>query len=123
MPHIKPLSRALELATYASERTVAFRLVGRGAVDASTAEVHVPLSIAYRIFYLGRAFDGQAIKSIEPRGSTSVDYVKLQVLISELELVGQAVRDPVSQHYLGLLLPLLASSRAHTTSPLNLIAP
>jgi len=112
MPHIKPMSKVLELDTYAGEKTVLFKLVDLGDSSGPT-EVRIPISIAYRLYYLGRAFDGQKIKMIKPEASTSVDFVQLQTLMSELAVVDQTVIDPVSKHYLGLLLPMLASSRRH----------
>jgi hypothetical protein len=124
MPRIRPLTKALELATYAGERPVSFRLLGRGELDATTPEVLVPISIAWRLYYLARAFDCQTVKYIDPRGGASqLDYVGLQLLISEFEFVAQVTSDPVSRHYLGMLLPLLTSAREHTGSRLHVVAP
>jgi hypothetical protein len=123
MPHIQPLNDALSLDTYADQKTVSFTIIERRTSgQAAKAEVQIPLSIAYRLFFLGRAFDCQAIKFIEPRGSTQIDFIRLQVLISELELIARAVSDPVSQHYLKLLLPLLKGSCGDTACCLNVVA-
>jgi hypothetical protein len=121
MPQTKPLSTALELQTYLGERTVAFTLVGTPTDVEMPTTVHVPISIAFRLHYLGRAFDGQVVKLIKPAGMTRVDYIQLQRLIEELELVAETTKDPVSQHYLSQLLPLLSISRKYPTSSLNVI--
>ena len=124
MPYIQPLSKALALETYADQKTVKFRLLGsRPTERAAPSEVLIPVAIVYRLYYLGRAFDGQVIKLIEPHGATQIDYVRLQTFISELELVAKAVSDPVSLHYLNLLLPLLIKSRGNTECCLNVVAP
>jgi hypothetical protein len=121
MPRIKPLRSALELETYADERTVLFKLVGAPTDAAIVTEVHVPLSIAFRLYYLGRAFDGQVVKLIKPNAMVRIDYTQLQLLKDELEFVAETTIDPVSKHYLALLLPMVAASTKYPSCALNVI--
>lgn len=119
MAHTKPLSRALDLRTYAGERMVCFKLVGMAADIEGPTEVLIPYSIAFRLHYMGRAFDGQVVKAIRPGGMTRIDFTQLQVLSSELQLVAKTTTDPVSQHYLAPLLSLLAVSAKHPSCALT----
>jgi hypothetical protein len=83
---------------------------------ASRDEVAVPIAIVYRLHHLGRAFDGQAVKHLLPEGMFRIGFIDTQRLISELELVSTAVSDPVSQHYLAKLLPLLRTTAGYPSS-------
>lgn len=122
-PKIKPLNDALSLAAYSGQKTVSYALVqGPLTNQVLKVEIQIPISIAYRLYYLGRAFDGQAVKYIEPAGSTQIGFVQLQVLVSELQLIDRAVTDPVTKHYLGLLLPHLVESRTDTSTCLNIVS-
>jgi len=125
MPNIKPLNDALSLQTYAEQSRVKFRLVPESApLQSGTPEVEVPVAIVYRLHHLGRAYDGQAVKLLLPQGSFQIGFVQLQRLISELDLVAQVVTaDPVSQHYLAQLLPLLRQSSSHPSHVLKVISP
>lgn len=123
-PSIAPLSKVFDLATYAHEKAVVYTLFGFDRGDAkATLVVQIPISIAWRIHYLGRAFDGQAIKSIQPSASVVVSFTQLQLLRSELDVVSKAINEPVSRHYLELLLALLAKSSANPASCLRVDAP
>ena len=121
MSHIKPLPKALSLDTYANERPVVFSWFKDGSSGGDAVEVCIPLSIAYRIYYFARAFDGQVAKRIEPVGMARVEFIELQRLIDELEIVEATTTDPVSQYYLSKLLPLLRTSRGHPKSYLNVV--
>jgi hypothetical protein len=120
----RPIDTLLKVETYKAEPPVEYSIVGGGSGDDSPIEpVKIPVSIAYRIYFLARAFDGQVIRQIEPRSSALVDYANLQRLASELDVVAQAVSDPVTQHYLAQLLPLCRSSTRRPGSSLRVLAP
>ena len=121
MSHIKPLPKALSLETYANQRQVAFAWRKDSSAESDAVEVLVPLSIAYRLYYFGRAFDGQVVKRIEPVGMARVEFIELQRLVDELQIVEATTTDPVSQFYLSKLLPLLRLSSGHPKSFLTVV--
>jgi hypothetical protein len=62
-PKIKPLNDALSLAAYSGQKRVSYALVqGPLSNQVVKVKIQIPISIAYRLYYLGRAFDGQAVK-------------------------------------------------------------
>jgi len=104
----KPLNKVLNLETYSNQDRVKFILErGNGSIEPVSDAVEIPISIVHRLYHLGRAFDAQAVKLIDPTASFRLDFFKLQSLISELELVTEIVNDPVTRHYLRKLLPEL----------------
>ena len=119
----RPVESLLKLETYTGEPSVEYSLVGAEIPAGSERTVSVPVSIAYRLYFLARAFDGQVIRHLEPRSSSVVEYANLQRLVSEFGIVEKAVSDPVSAHYLGLLLPLLKESAKHPRCSLRMRAP
>ena len=123
MPKVKAINKVLELESYANDRQVTFRILGSDSQpgDADNS-VNIPTGIAYRLYHLGRAYDFQTIKLMHPSARTRIDYVRLPLLTSELEHIAAIVNDPVVQHYLELLLPLLRSSR-HDTKTALLVVP
>ena len=124
MAKFKPYSKALSIETYESDPTVEYRIVSsREGDENGKFQIEIPLSIAWRIYYLARAFDGQAVKKIEPKGMTRIDYLSIPLLTGELELVRGTVTDPVSSHYLDILIPLLKSSFSDTATTLIVRAP
>jgi hypothetical protein len=116
MSHIRPINKILDLSTYAGDPPVDFRLVGGD--DHELSRVQIPVSVVYRLYHLGRAFDFQAVKLMHPGSMTRLEYPQLQLLITELEQVASIVHDPVSQHYLASLLPTLRERRTTTACAL-----
>src|SRR5262245_10085932 len=124
MPHVKPITDALSFETYAKQKLVRFKLAGVGESSSDPAlEVEIPVQIAFRIHFLLRAYDGQAVRSLEPRGMYQIEFMKLQRLVSELELLSRALADPVTLHYLAMLISLVKRSSAYPSSVLIVIAP
>jgi hypothetical protein len=107
MPRIKPSSKVLELETYSSDRPMIFSFAGPKATPDSNDAVCVPISIAFRLYHLGRAYDFQSIKLIHPSGVARLDFSQRELVISELSKIRVLVNDPVVEHYLGMLLPYL----------------
>ncbi|MCP5347251.1 MAG: hypothetical protein R3F41_17020 [Gammaproteobacteria bacterium] len=120
MAMTKPLSKVLDLETYTNQDRVRFIVEsGNGDVEPISDAVEIPISIVHRLYHLGRAFDAQVVKLIDPTASFRLDFFKLQSLVSELELVLKIVNDPVTQHYLGMLLPELKKGIKHPGCLLN----
>jgi len=119
----RPIDTLLKLETYSGEPLVEYAIVGGGGDGNASVPVKIPVSIAYRIYFLARAFDGQVIRQVEPRASAIVDFANLQRLLSELDVLERAISDPVTLHYLALLLPLLRSSATRPGSSLRVLAP
>jgi hypothetical protein len=55
---------------------------------------------------------------MHPGSMSRIEYPHVQLLIAELELLEKIVHDPVSQHYLALLLPMLRANRTDTACAL-----
>ena len=125
MARTKPLSQVLNLDTYEGDLKVELRLVADTDEEQAEAPdpVEIPRSIVRRLHHLGRAFDGQAVKYLKPQGKVRVDFIWLQRLIGELELVRETTTDPVSLHYLSQLIPMLTASRTIKNSALLIIEP
>lgn len=122
MPKVKPIDKILDINSYANDRKVIFRIVGSDQEPSDANDsVEVPISIVYRLFHLGRAYDFQAIKLIQPGGMTRIEYVHLPLLTLEFEQIFHIVNDPVAQHYLRQLLPLLKSKRHDTKTALLVV--
>jgi hypothetical protein len=118
-PRTKPIEKILDIETYSRDRKILFRFSGTREPRKDIAEgVEVPIAIVYRLFHLGRAYDFQAVKFFQPQGSSLIDYVRLQLLVLELETIAKIVNDPVVQHYLGVLLPFIKANRTDTKSGL-----
>jgi hypothetical protein len=98
-PRTKPLNRILELDTYTETRKVLFKSAPIREID-NDEGIEIPVAIVYRMYYLGRAYDFQSIKLIEPKGKVFIPYVDSQLLIAELEKLSGIVKDPVVEHYL-----------------------
>jgi hypothetical protein len=122
MPKVKPIEKILDIDSYRNDRKVIFRIVGpdQQPRDANDS-VEVPISIVYRLFHLGRAYDFQTIKLIQPGGMTRIDYLHLPLLTLEFEQIFHLVNDPVARHYLQTLLPLLKSKRHDTKTALVVV--
>jgi hypothetical protein len=119
MPQVKPIDSILAVESYANDKKVLFRITTPDrTTDPANDTVEVPISIVYRLFHLGRAYDFPTIKQIHPGGTARIDYVHLPLLTVELEHIYSIVNDPVAHHYLGLLIPLLKSRRHDTKSSL-----
>ena len=63
------------------------------------------------MYFIGRAYDFQAIKLIQPQGKVLITYINAQLLISELQMLTNIVKDQVLEKYLDVLLPYLCSGR------------
>jgi len=123
MPHVKPLNDALSLETYAQQKRTRFRLEGAGdSTENDPGVVEIPVQIVYRIHHLLKAYDGQAVASLEPCGMYRIEFIQLQRLVSELELVRRAISDPVTVHYLGPLLRLIKRSSGYPKSVLTVVS-
>lgn len=121
-PRIKPRARAFDLDAFPLDHALWFRIVApKDAAPVSTNEVGVPAAICYRLHHLGRAYDGQVVKYLQPQGSYVISYMDVQLLISELEMVQKATKDPVVEHYLTPLMGLLRSSSANPKSSLQVV--
>lgn len=122
MPNVKSLNDALKLETYALHRCVKFSVdSGSGSMGSGSDVVAVPIAIVHRLHHLGRAFDGQVVKHLVPQGMLRIGFIDTQRLIGELELVAEAVADPVTQHYLAKLLPLLRTTSALPLSAVKVV--
>lgn len=118
-PRTKPIEKILDIETYSRDRKILFRFSGNRELHKGNAEgVEVPITVVYRLFHLGRAYDFQAVKFLQPQGSLLIEYVWLQLLVLELETIAKIVNDPVVQHYLGALLPFIKANRSDTKSGL-----
>lgn len=107
----RPVSKKLELATYAHDKTVTFKVPGSGD-DALL--VQVPLPIMYRLYHLGRAYDLGRIAGLHPTGNVAIDFINSQALGLELDLLASFVHDPVLHHYLDQLEKLIEYVRVDT---------
>ncbi|MFC0677535.1 hypothetical protein ACFFGH_06680 [Lysobacter korlensis] len=90
----RPLQQKLEPDTYAHDKLVYVRVsLPRG--DAPIEHVtHVPLPLMFRLYHLGRAYDLPRIAAMHPRGSFYVDFISLQTLLLELQLLTSVISDP-----------------------------
>ena len=121
MPKFKPTSGVLDLANYSNDRPIVFSFAGSSASSKSNDAVSMPISIAYRIFHLGRAYDFQSVKLMYPSGTARLDFAQREHLISELSQVRRLVNDPVVEYYLAQLLPYLEGRRKETGAALFII--
>ena len=115
LPRTKPLNQILDLDTYSETRKIFFKGQPVSEVD-NDEGIEIPVAIVYRMYYLGRAYDFQAIKLIKPQGKILIPYVDSQRLIAELERLPGIVNDPIIEHYLNMFLPYLRSKREYTKS-------
>ncbi len=113
LPRTKPFEKLLTLEAYKSTRKVLFKSTAQ-AEASNNQGVEIPIAIVYRLYYIGRAYDFQAIKLLQPKGKTMIPYIESQRLISELEMLYEIVKDPVVEHYLKILLPYIESKREYT---------
>ena len=123
MPKVKPIDQILDITAYAHETKVTFRMTRTDQTqdNAQTGGIEVPISIVYRLFHLGRAYDFQTIKFLSPTALTRVEYVHLPTLALEFERIFEIVNDPVARHYLQLLLGLLKNNRENTKTALLMV--
>jgi hypothetical protein len=68
----------------------------------------------YRLYHLGRAYDLPRIVALHPTGSTLLDFIQVQVLALELELISGIVDDPALQHHIDSVLELIKQTRGET---------
>ncbi len=121
-PRIKPRASAFDIDAYPLSHALWFRIVApKDAPLIAAQEVGIPVSICYRLHHLGRAYDGQVVKHLHPQGSVEVSYLDFQLLISELEIVQRASKDPVVEHYLNPLLALFRASSANPRCVLKIV--
>lgn len=114
----------LDLGTYAQDNTVSFTC--RLAVSSehqSPEPIHVPVPIMYRFYHLGRAYDLNQLKQLQPTGNSLVSFIPAQLLVQELEQVAILVNDPVIRHYSTLLVQFLNQNRNETGSVIHVTAP
>jgi hypothetical protein len=112
---MKPLSRKLELATYAHDKVVTFRFIRPSTNETQPHnEVLVPVPLMYRLYHLGRAYDLHQLIALQPKGKSVIDFVSLQFLISELEQLTVLLNDPVIHHYAAELLSIFKGARQET---------
>ena len=125
MARTKPLSQVLDLRTYEDDVKVLLRLLPDTESEHPNVpdSVEVPRAIVRRLHHLGRAFDGQAVKFLNPQGRVRVEHLWLQRLIGELELVGRVTTDSVALHYLSKLIPMLKASSSIKNCALLIIEP
>jgi hypothetical protein len=110
----KPLRDVLDLESYASQPKCAISVVQRRPADRTLPwRVELPVGIVWRIHHLARAFECPTLSHVEA-SMIRFDYYQLTRLIGELELIGSAIRDPVTEHYLQQLLPVLIGARPDT---------
>jgi hypothetical protein len=123
MPKVKPIDQILDINAYAHETKVTFRMVRTEQTQHNDQSygVEVPISIVYRLFHLGRAYDFQTVKFLSPSALTRVEYVHLSTLALEFERIFEIVNDPVARHYLQLLLDLLKNNRQNTKTALLIV--
>jgi hypothetical protein len=122
MPQVKPINRILDIDAYKNDRKIIFQVNDSlQPQEGANNMVEIPISIAFRIYYLGRAYDFQTIKLIYPSGRSRINYIHLPLLTLELEQIFEIVNDPIVRCYLGFLLPLLKNIRTNTKSELIII--
>jgi hypothetical protein len=120
---MRSLGKKLELATYANDKLFTFRLASKSLSSEQPENiVSVPVPIMYRFYHVGRAYDLHQLKNLQPTGSSSIDFVSIQLLVQELEQVMELIDDPVLHHYSNLLLPYLKAARTDTKDRLILNA-
>lgn len=113
-PETQSHAKITDLTSYALNKRVLFNFELLGvAVDESDA-VHMPASIAHRLYFLGRAYNFPALKMIEPQGRSYLGYASCQKLTGELTQLLSVIRDPVAEHYIRKLLTYLSSRRGET---------
>ena len=103
-------SKVFDFNRYEATKKVLFKLTFKIEGNDNNG-VEIPVGIVYRMYFIGRAYDFQAIKLIQPQGKVLITYVNAQLLISELEMLTNFVKDQVLEKYLNVLLPYLRSSR------------
>lgn len=121
---MRALHKKLDLGTYAHDKMVTFTFKSEATTERQQSEpIQVPVPIMYRFYHLGRAYDLNQLKQLQPTGRSVVSFVPLQLLIQELEQVAQFVNDPVVQHYSDLLVQSFKQTRHDTDSMLHVSAP
>jgi hypothetical protein len=121
---MRALHKKLDLGTYAHDEMVTFTFKSEATTERQQSEpIQVPVPIMYRFYHLGRAYDLNQLKQLQPTGRSVVSFVPLQLLIQELEQVAKFVNDPVVQHYSDLLVQSFKQTRHDTDSMLHVSAP
>ena len=121
---MRALHKKLDLQTYAHDKVVSFTFKSPTVGPTGTLEpVLVPVPIMYRFYHLGRAYDLNQLKQLQPTGHSVVSFVPLQLLIQELEQVAEFVADPVVQHYSQCLVAAFKIMRNDTSTVLHINAP
>jgi len=121
---MRALHKKLDLTTYAHDKQVEFEFKpSAGVALEDVTPVSVPVPIMYRLYHLGRAYDLNQLKLLQPTGTTAVSFVPLQLLGQELEQVAELVDDPVIRHYGALLGEIIRKTRHDTEGTLLVKAP
>jgi hypothetical protein len=110
LPRTVARSKVFDFNQYDTTKKVLFKLTVK-TEDSNSNGIEIPIAIVYRMYFIGRAYDFQAIKLIQPQGKVLITFVNAQLLISELEMLTGIVKDPVLEKYLDILLPYLRSGR------------
>ena len=109
LPRTVPLSKIFELSQFETAKKVNFQLTEKN--NDISGGIEIPIAIIYRMYFIGRAYDFQAIKQIQPQGKVLITYINAQRLIAELEMLHSIVKDPILEKYLDTLLPYLYKTR------------
>mgnify|MGYP001273024993 CR=1 FL=1 len=121
---MRSLGKKLEIATYAHDKVVTFRLTSRANEHGNAdSYVAVPLPIMFRYYHLGRAYDLHQLKNLHPAEAHTIDFTSIQLLALELEQVSELVGDPVIRHYGNRLVSYLAAAREATKDNLTVFSP
>ena len=110
LPRTVARSKVFDFNHYEATKKVLFKLTVK-TEDGNNNGVEIPVGIVYRMYFIGRAYDFQAIKLIQPQGKVLITYINAQILISELEMLTGIVKDQVLEKYLDALLPYLRRGR------------
>jgi hypothetical protein len=114
---MRALHKKLDLATYAHDKMARFKLSGR---PDSEEGVSVPIPIMYRYYHIGRAYDLHQLKNFSPNGCSTLDFISMKLLVSELGALKELVNDVVLDYYSDQLVHYINGPCIETKSRITL---
>lgn len=117
---MRALHQKLDLATYARDKIIRFKL--NVHPDPNDEGISVPIPIMFRFYHIGRAYDLHQLKNFIPTGSSSVDFISMRLLMEEIGALSELIDDPVLKYYGDQLIDYLGSTFVDTKSRLIVCA-
>jgi hypothetical protein len=103
---MRALRQKLNLATYSQDKAIRFKMSTN--LDPDDQGISVPISIMYRFYHIGRAYDLHQLKNFIPTGISAVDFISMKLLVAEIEALQELIDDPVLKHYGGQLVDYIS---------------